>query len=109
MQIDEALLYREIGARLRRRRAEAGLTQAQLADLIGVLRTSITNLEAGRQKAPLPVLYDACLALGVEIAAILPTVAEVAREVDLPVEVAGAVEAVPPRTAAFLRELLDEG
>lgn len=43
-------LYRTIGKEIRRRRERAGLTQAALAQHIGLERTSITNIERGRQR-----------------------------------------------------------
>jgi transcriptional regulator with XRE-family HTH domain len=39
----------QIGDRLRRLRTEAGITQADLADATGIGRSSIANIEAGRQ------------------------------------------------------------
>ncbi|WP_442994191.1 helix-turn-helix transcriptional regulator [Scytonema sp. PRP1] len=50
MRVKEDLLYKKIGERIRDRRTKAKLTQGQLADAIGVLRTSITNIEAGDRK-----------------------------------------------------------
>lgn len=38
-----------VGARVRAARAAAGMSQEQLADVAGLKRTSITNIEAGRQ------------------------------------------------------------
>lgn len=42
-------MYAQIGAEIRRRREGLGLSQAQLADKIGVGRTSITMIERGAQ------------------------------------------------------------
>lgn len=42
--------YVELGARVRARREELRLTQAILADEIGISRTSLTNIECGRQR-----------------------------------------------------------
>ena len=42
-------LYAQIGAEIRRRREGLGLSQAQLAEKIGVGRTSITMIERGSQ------------------------------------------------------------
>jgi transcriptional regulator with XRE-family HTH domain len=41
--------YAQIGAEIRRRREGLGLSQAQLADKIGLGRTSITMIERGSQ------------------------------------------------------------
>ena len=42
-------LRAEIGRRIRRARDKAGITQEELAAAVGLSRTSIANLEAGRQ------------------------------------------------------------
>ncbi len=44
---DTAVLH-EIGERLERRRIDAGLTQAQLADEAGVSKRTVERMEAGR-------------------------------------------------------------
>jgi transcriptional regulator with XRE-family HTH domain len=41
--------WAEIGRRIRHARVGAGLTQGELAGLVGYTRTSICNAEAGRQ------------------------------------------------------------
>jgi transcriptional regulator with XRE-family HTH domain len=48
--------YKEVGKNVRTRRTAADLSQSQLAEAVGLTRTSITNLEAGRQQIPLHVL-----------------------------------------------------
>jgi transcriptional regulator with XRE-family HTH domain len=42
-------LRADIGKRLRLARETAGVTQLELAEAIGLTRTSIANIEAGRQ------------------------------------------------------------
>ncbi len=108
MHIDETLLYRVVGDNLRQRRMIMGMTQTQLAEVTGMLRTSITNIEAGRQKAPLHVLYRMCAALHIEAATILPKNAEIFQSHD-PVYSINAIDAeVPPQTAEFVKGLLEE-
>lgn len=68
-------LYRLVGRRIRQLRGNK-LTQEELANLAGVARTSITNLERGRQRAPLHQLMRIADALGCEIHDLLPTMAE---------------------------------
>ena len=108
MYVDETLLYDLIGAALKHQRQQAALTQAQLAEAIGVLRTSITNMEAGRQRPPLHVLYALCLTLGVEVTEILPPTAAVLHSGTQQVATLGMVTDVPPKTAALLKALLEE-
>lgn len=53
------------GQRVRTVREASGLSQAELAGLIGLGRTSVTNIERGIQRPPLPVLVRLGKALGV--------------------------------------------
>lgn len=108
MRVNEDLLYKKIGEQIRGRRIKAKLTQGQLADAIGVLRTSVTNIEAGRQKAPLHVLYELCTVLNAEVTEILPTGSEVAQDNEISIEIGGRVKTVPPKSADFLQQLLKE-
>lgn len=73
--IDEELLYREVGRRVRQARKNHGLTQAQLASSVALSRTSITNIEKGRQKLLLHTLSDIAFVLGVEPGTLFPSVA----------------------------------
>ena len=66
------LLYTAIGLRVRSARNRAELTQEDLGKAVGVLRTSITNIEKGRQRLPIDLLFDIADALGVQAAALLP-------------------------------------
>lgn len=102
MSIDERRLYKLVGSRIREQRTLRGCTQDELAQATGLLRTSITNIEAGRQRPPLHVLYTLCNALGTEMTTILPRTAE--------------LDVTPspknsefPKAAALLKQLLGEG
>ena len=50
-------LYVEFGKRVKAARRSAELTQAELAKAIGLTRTSVANIEAGRQRAFLDTVY----------------------------------------------------
>lgn len=108
MRVNEDMLYQRIGERIRERRTKAKLTQGQLADAIGVLRTSITNIEAGRQKAPLHVLYELCSVLGAEVTDILPSRTDVVQKSEVVIEIGGRVKTVPPKSADLIQQLLEE-
>ena len=69
---EEDALYRELGQRLRSVRKERSLTQDQVATAISMERTSISNVESGRQRLPLHTLYQYCSVLGVDVAHVLP-------------------------------------
>ena len=57
----------ELGAAVRRLRESRGVTQAELAERVGLGRTSMTNLERGRQNPPLSLLPKLARALGVSV------------------------------------------
>jgi transcriptional regulator with XRE-family HTH domain len=108
VEVDDVRLYRTLGTRLRRKRLETGLTQGQLADAADVLRTSIANIEAGRQKPPLHVLYRICAVLEVEVSTILPALADITQRALTTAAESQPVEAALPKTASFLQQLLNE-
>lgn len=106
MLIGEDDLYRLIGERLRERREELGLKQSDVAAEVGLRRTSVTNIEAGRQKPPLHVLYGVCIVLDIEPAQLLPSNAEVLAQTVVAVEVGNETKRVPPQAAQVLNKLL---
>lgn len=77
MKADIDRLYGLIGARLKSQRTALGLTQEQLANPVGFERTSITNIEKGRQRLSIHALYEICFALQIEVRDVLPPVDEV--------------------------------
>jgi len=83
--IDEKRLYQALGLRIRKLRELRGssrgrMTQAELAELVGLERTSITNIERGNQKVPLHVLFRICDALDARVSDALPTLTEAKAE-----------------------------
>lgn len=65
--------YKEVGARVREARKRANnMTQKALAMTVGLTRTSLTNIEKGRQKMLLHTFTDIAIALGVDVADLLP-------------------------------------
>jgi transcriptional regulator with XRE-family HTH domain len=65
-------LYVEFGSRLRQARKRARLTQGALAHQVGLSRTSITNIELGRQQVLLHNFIALANAVGQEPATMLP-------------------------------------
>jgi transcriptional regulator with XRE-family HTH domain len=108
MNIDEDTLYRRIGAAVRQHREAQGMSQTQLATAVGLLRTSIANLEAGRQRAPLHTLYPICIALGIEIVDVLPSTRDVLTKDSRVFRFGADEKVVPARTAAVASELLGD-
>lgn len=58
-------IYAHVGAEIRRRREGLGLSQAQLADKIGVGRTTVTMIERGAQGILIHQLLEIAKALRV--------------------------------------------
>ena len=89
----EARFNLRLGERIRERRHEAGLVQAQLAQMVGLSRASVTNIEAGAQAPPPYRLALIADALSVCIADLTPTLSEVG-EPELPPRFADAFASV---------------
>ncbi len=53
----------ELKNRLKEARAEAGLSQAQLADMVGVSRNTISSIETGRFSPTAKLALILCIAL----------------------------------------------
>ncbi len=68
-------LYAAVGDRIRKARESQAkrLSQAALAERLGVSRASVVNIEAGRQHAPLSLLWKIAEQLDVELTALIPT------------------------------------
>lgn len=114
--IDETRLYRLVGERLRKLREdfempEGRMTQAGLAALVNLERTSITNIEKGVQKVSLHALYGICDALQATVADVLPPASEVEREKALPertaLEYGGRTYTAPPKALQRISAILD--
>lgn len=65
-------MYDLLGQNVKRYRLEKGLTQEQVANKIDLTRTSIVNIEQGRQHPPIHILLDLAKALGILISDLIP-------------------------------------
>jgi transcriptional regulator with XRE-family HTH domain len=65
-------MYRNVGESIRKHRKKAKISQEALADLVGHTRTSITNIEAGRQRIPLDLVFRLASALKIDARDLLP-------------------------------------
>ena len=72
---EEETLYRAVGERIRNAREARPerISQATLAKQLGKSRASVVNIEAGRQHAPLSLLWSIAAQLGVELASLIPS------------------------------------
>lgn len=65
-------LYSAFGEHFRKLRKTAGLTQEDVAERVGLTRTSVTNIERGRQHISLHQLYLLAAAVGRDPTELLP-------------------------------------
>jgi transcriptional regulator with XRE-family HTH domain len=73
-------LYGQFGRQFRAARNNAGLTQQEVAERVGLTRTSITNIERGTQHISLRQLYLLAAAVGLHPAHLLPRPEEAAED-----------------------------
>ncbi|WP_175037895.1 helix-turn-helix domain-containing protein [Burkholderia contaminans] len=64
--------YRGLGSSVRRAREASSLTQEELAAAIGISRTSLTNMELGRQRVLVDQLAGIASTLKVSIESLIP-------------------------------------
>jgi transcriptional regulator with XRE-family HTH domain len=70
--VDRQTFYIELGRCIREARLKNNLTQEALAALVSLTRTSVTNIEKGRQQVLVHTLLDIATALGVPPDVLLP-------------------------------------
>lgn len=95
-------LLKTFGLRMKRERERQGKTQAEIASACQVGRTSICNMEAGRQDPPLTSLYAVARALGVEATQLLPTERELTQTATVTID--GQSYNVPLAEAEMIRQ-----
>src|SRR5919112_2069649 len=66
-------LYKFIGLRVKTEREDLEMSQATLAEHLGLTRTSITNIENGQQKVQLHALFQIAEVFGIPVLDLLPT------------------------------------
>jgi len=80
-----SVLYSILGQRIKERREEMGFSQQDLATIISKIyllkRSSISNIERGKQQPPLHIIYEICKSLNLDVQTILPTYSEVQQRV----------------------------
>jgi DNA-binding XRE family transcriptional regulator len=84
-------LYRQLGRKIREARERSGeYSQEKLAKQLKISRASIVNIEAGRQHAPLHVLWEIASVLGTDLTLLIPR----REELNLPVNSAPLDESI---------------
>ena len=64
--------YNQLGENIQKYRQRRKLSQERLANIVGLTRTSLTNIEKGRQHPPLHTLCEILEQLKVDISDVLP-------------------------------------
>ena len=104
---DDKKLRGLIGARIKqlRRMQTPEMNQEKLGEALGLTRTSITNIEKGKQKLTVDTLYKLCDIFSVEVTDLIPTFASVAIAQETKVVVGDRSFEVPAKTAEFMNSL----
>ena len=74
--MDQDDLHAALGKKIRERRQASGLTQMELADRVSISRTSLTNMELGRQRLLIDQLYKMAEVLNAKPQDLLPQPSE---------------------------------
>ena len=105
--IDHDRLYALIGERIRsiREAQTPRMSQEDLAGVLSLRRTSVTNIESGQQRLTLEAIYRICERFGLEVSDVVPAVSEVVRAEAQPVVVGGYAQQLGAKTAKVLEQL----
>ncbi len=77
-----SMLYKLLGSRIKSRRDDLEMNQSVLGEKAEIGRASISNIEKGRQKPPLSVIYRICHELDIDVHSVLPTYKEIEAAVE---------------------------
>lgn len=98
--------YLNLGDSIRRRREELRLTQAELGESLGLSRTSVTNIERGRQRLLIDQFQRVCSVLDVSTDTLLASLDAEKRPVVRP---PSELKRMPTVTAYLQRTLVKAG
>jgi transcriptional regulator with XRE-family HTH domain len=84
MSFDREGFDKEVGLLLQGVRKRREMTQEEIAAQIGIQRASYANIEGGRQRVPVDILWRAAIVLGVSISALVPEALQVPARVTEP-------------------------
>lgn len=87
-------IYAALGMKVRARRDEMGMTQADLSARIGLSRASVANIENGRQAVLLHQFLSLASALCLQPNDLLPSVSSVSDRANLPSKVQEFIETI---------------
>lgn len=99
---NEVQYYHELGRRIQRARLRQKLTQENLATLIGLSRTSMVNIERGRQKVLAHTLVRLAHALHMELS-------DLAQESKEDFKIEELLQHLPESSQRFVRSAVATG
>lgn len=100
--INDTQYYRELGQRIQRARTRQKLTQENLGKIVGLSRTSVVNIECGRQKVLSHTLVRLAEVLHVKLA-------DLALESKEGFRIDELVQDLPDSTQQFVRSAVTRG
>jgi transcriptional regulator with XRE-family HTH domain len=98
-------LYERVGRKIREVREAQEMSQEELAGILQLKRTSVTNIELGRQKLTLEAIYRLCDRFGLEIQDVLPALEVLRAPPAQSITVGGESHEVGSKVASLLTEL----
>jgi len=104
--VDAENFYKKLGQRIREARTNSGFTQQELAAKVDLTRTSVTNIELGRQELLVHALVEIADALQIAPAQLLPTPAEPAPQCSSEPDRNSIIENRPADEQAWIRSTL---
>ena len=75
-------IYKQIGSKIKKHRTLAGLSQGELAEELEVTRSSVANLESGKQQIYVHQICEIAEKCCADIAALLPSSAWIKSRVE---------------------------
>lgn len=99
-------IYKEVGARIRQARLRVGMSQGDLASSSGLTRTSIVNLEGGKQRIPLHRLFEIAAVLRVDPTLLLPSTKLQRTGIKVTPGMAEQLSRLPTTERKWIKELL---
>lgn len=72
IKAEQKKFYLLLGERIKDARTKSGLKQEAFADFLSLSRASIVNIEKGRQRPSIHLLWDIAKVLAIEVTTILP-------------------------------------
>lgn len=102
--IDQTRLYKALGKAISdlRNNRQPKVSQAELAALLGVQRTTVSAIESGKQKTPIHLLYQISAELSVPLSELLPPLEQFL------LHTTGDQQRVPEKTLSVIERLKEK-